>query len=272
MFKYKIGDRVRIVDCKHGHHFDIGDIVTIQNKSYGDYSAMNNKGEHWYIADDEVEPINNKKIVITTEGTTTLARLYDNNKVIKTAIAKCSPEDEFDFNVGAELAFNRLLGKPCGKAAKEEWRVVNRKPKVGDYIRLKRKWYSFTEKGDILMVDDISSDDVVLVYGESHPRKTGDDHTPWSYSPTEYEVVEKVTKEEPKPKYYSGKVVCVTSRQKDFTVGKVYEIKDGKFTDNNGNTRPATEDRVTCEDDLTNDSYFKGWFYHFISLVEDCEV
>lgn len=190
MLKYNIGDRVRIVACKHGHRFNLGDIVTIQKKSNDDYRAVSNDGTGWWITDDEVEPINNKKIVITTDGNTTLARLYENNKVIKTAEAKCSPEDEFDFNVGAELAFNRLLGKPCGE-------------------------------------------------------------------------------EEPKPKYYSGKVVCVTSRQKDFTVGKVYEIKDGKFTDNNGNPRPATEDRVTCEDDLTNDIYFKGWHYHFIPLVED---
>lgn len=50
----------------------------------------------------------NQKIVITTDGKTTTARLFDGNNVIKTAKAKCSPDDEFDFNTGASIAFSRL--------------------------------------------------------------------------------------------------------------------------------------------------------------------
>ena len=49
------------------------------------------------------------KIVITTDGTETLARLYDGNKVIKTATAKCSPDDNFSFETGAKIAFERLI-------------------------------------------------------------------------------------------------------------------------------------------------------------------
>ena len=52
----------------------------------------------------------NQKIVITSDGKTTLARLYQNNSVVKTAEAKCSPEDEFDFNLGATIALSRLTG------------------------------------------------------------------------------------------------------------------------------------------------------------------
>lgn len=50
----------------------------------------------------------NQKIVITTDGKTTTARLFDGKNVIKTAEAKCSPDDEFDFNTGASIAFSRL--------------------------------------------------------------------------------------------------------------------------------------------------------------------
>lgn len=189
MSKYKVGDKVRVIACECGHCFDIGEVVKITKVCPDDYLATNIKGVSWYVVNDEVEPIDIPKIVITTDGNTTLARLYENNKVIKTATAKCSPEDEFDFNVGAELAFNRLIGKPCGK-------------------------------------------------------------------------------EEPKPKYYNGKAVCVKTFDSDFTVGKVYAIKDGKFTDNNERTRPITPDRVTCADDLTKGYYFKCWLYHFIPLVE----
>lgn len=66
----------------------------------------------------------NQKIVITVDGTTTLARLYDGNKVVKTAEAKCNPSDEFNFETGASLAFERLY-------TKEEHKL-----KVGDKVRI----------------------------------------------------------------------------------------------------------------------------------------
>lgn len=52
-----------------------------------------------------------EKIVITHDGKTTLARLYEGNKVVKSAEAKCDPRDEFIFKEGAELAFERLTGE-----------------------------------------------------------------------------------------------------------------------------------------------------------------
>lgn len=52
------------------------------------------------------------KIVITTDGKTTTALLFEGKKMIRKAEAKCSPEDEFDFMVGAELAMERLNPKP----------------------------------------------------------------------------------------------------------------------------------------------------------------
>lgn len=50
-----------------------------------------------------------QKIVITTDGKTTLARLYDNGKVTKSEEAKCHPQDKFDFKEGAKRAFERLM-------------------------------------------------------------------------------------------------------------------------------------------------------------------
>lgn len=84
----------------------------------------------WYT----FEKVNDQKIVITTDGTETLARLYDGNKVVKTATAKCSPADTFDFKTGAEIAFNRLMGV---SAVKEEKKPQKEEPKfkVGDHVR-----------------------------------------------------------------------------------------------------------------------------------------
>lgn len=83
------------------------------------------------------------KVVITTDGVKVVtATKYEDGKAVKTATAKCAPEDTFDFMVGAKLAMERL-------------------------------------------------------------------------------------NEPPKPKYYNGKVVCIRTAYPWWTVGKVYEVKNG---------------------------------------------
>lgn len=64
-----------------------------------------------WVPSKYLEPIKSasaEKIVITHDGKTTLARLYEGNKVVKSAEAKCSPDEKFDFTTGAQLAFERL--------------------------------------------------------------------------------------------------------------------------------------------------------------------
>lgn len=53
----------------------------------------------------------NKSIHITTDGVTTTAVLKDGSKVIERSEARCNPVDEFDFNVGSKIAFDRLMDK-----------------------------------------------------------------------------------------------------------------------------------------------------------------
>lgn len=52
-----------------------------------------------------------KIIVITTDGKETVAKMYSGKNFVKTATAKCSPDDTFNFKIGAHLAFNRLFEK-----------------------------------------------------------------------------------------------------------------------------------------------------------------
>lgn len=133
--KYKVGDRVRIVAKRVGCCWNsdgdmdkwLGKTMTIRDTSCGCYRMEEDKGcGDWYWWEHMIEGLaENHKIVITTDGKTTTARLFNGKELIRKAEAKCSPDDEFDFMVGAELAMERLTEK----------KPVN--PfKVGDYVRV----------------------------------------------------------------------------------------------------------------------------------------
>ena len=64
---------------------------------------------------DLVKSHDRHKIVVTSDGATTTARLYAGKTVLKSAEAKCSPRDEFNFETGAALAVDRLLGRETEK-------------------------------------------------------------------------------------------------------------------------------------------------------------
>ena len=62
-----------------------------------------------FLSADAWEKISPSKILITSDGKTTLARLYDGNRVIRRAEANCDPSDTYDFATGANLAYDRLM-------------------------------------------------------------------------------------------------------------------------------------------------------------------
>ena len=58
--KYKAGDKVKIIASKHGHEFDIGEIVRIAEVYSDNYKADYLDGhDFWWVEDDEIEPANN---------------------------------------------------------------------------------------------------------------------------------------------------------------------------------------------------------------------
>ena len=120
MNKFKVGDRVRVKSDLKGRrrynrlYFD-GKMETYRGKFYKivgmTCEAYYLKGiDGWVFNDDMLEPASDdKEIHITVKGNATHAFLKENGEVTKRAVAKCSPEDNFDFKTGAELAFNRLF-------------------------------------------------------------------------------------------------------------------------------------------------------------------
>lgn len=121
--KYKVGDKVRIVSewgegcCQNAFgKMDrwLGKVMTVRYVGKSWYEMVEdieeNIGSGWCWMESSIAGLAcENKIVITTNGTETLARLYDGNKVIKTATAKCSPNDKFSLKTGAKIAFERLF-------------------------------------------------------------------------------------------------------------------------------------------------------------------
>lgn len=197
--KYKVGDKVRVRSdlekgklyrMEDGSEYDCavdkmlklsGKEVTISKIRGGKYIVKECEKDcfFYYWTDEMFESESNQKIVITSDGKETLARLYDGKTVVKTATAKCYPADTFDFKTGAELAFDRLLDE-C--------------------------------------------------------------------------------KNEHSPKLYNGKVVCI-GRKLGFTKGKVYEIKNGYTTDDDGATRPYS---LCPPISSLEQDYWNGYFIPFV--------
>lgn len=106
--KFKVGDKVKVVKVNHEFKNDyIGKELVIKSINPNDKYGTKKHSENHYgfencvfvFWDSELEFIYNPKIVITTDGKETLARLYDGDVLVKSASAKCSPEDTFDFMV-----------------------------------------------------------------------------------------------------------------------------------------------------------------------------
>lgn len=121
--KFKVGDRVRGIKNPYGFsNLIAGKLGTIK-RVFDNYYAVefdNNISTHacdgytkmWHglwCNDEMLEYICNNKIVITTDGKTTTAKLYDGKKFVKSAKIVCSPNDEFDFGIGSALV---LVGNP----------------------------------------------------------------------------------------------------------------------------------------------------------------
>ena len=178
MGKFKVGDRVVVnddfykVDCR-GLVGTVKQVEILLDINYV-YSiefdvpisegwtciGYTKPGHGWKIRENALRLAKAEKIIIRRDGDKVIAHCTYTKA---SAEAKCSPEDEFDFAVGAKLAFERLC-KELG-------------------------WV-----------------------------------------------------EEPKPPLYNGKVVCIDNsfNPKAYTVGKIYEFKDGQFKDDMDYIIPTT--------------------------------
>lgn len=134
MARFKVGDRVRVLDGSGIEDYAggwvspmveyVGNVYTVvQIRPNGGYGLKDIP----FIYDERgLERAGNPgKIVITTDGRVTTAKLYRHGEPTRNAVAACSPEDTFDFATGAKLALDRLID------------AVNNPPiQVGDTVRV----------------------------------------------------------------------------------------------------------------------------------------
>ena len=159
--KYKVGDKVRVrrdlTIGKCGKQFVVGEMllrrgeIAVITEEFNNSYVISGDADHWLWTDEMLEPapICTEKIVVTTDGVTTTARKYDGKNLIKEAKAVCSKDDEFNFDVGAKLAMERLM-------AEDKPKLYNGKVvciEVSDHNRgfTKGKIYRFAEG---FMLDD----------------------------------------------------------------------------------------------------------------------
>lgn len=154
--EFKVGDRVKVVKSNDlifssAVLGDEGKVVYIKSEGkilvefdierknkYHTGLGRCRSGHGYWCQSDTLQRIDlDEKIVITTDGTTTTARHYKGKKLVKSAQAKCSPSDTFDFKAGAGIAFGRLTGTELVAGKIEEAKEPPaRKFKVGDLVRV----------------------------------------------------------------------------------------------------------------------------------------
>lgn len=184
--KFKVGD---IVKGKHNNGYGITNGNMIEGRVTGVFGEMINvKPLKFKVCSDGlghefrvrangfelVKPIKEEAIVIYRKGD----KVYALDKQTgEKASAKCHREDEFDFKKGAEIAFNRLLGK---EPVKPQGYKVGDKVKVRSDLKLHKRYYcrdgvtqdSFVEgmdkfAGKIVTITEVTSNGKYRIEGSN---------------------------------------------------------------------------------------------------------
>lgn len=169
---FKIGDRVVVVgDCRTlrgGINLKgkVGTICKIDGISIGvdfgknmgghDCDDKCTYGNGWFILSTKLKLSETKKSIhIYADGMTTKAVIKDNNKVVKSATAKCSPSDTYNFETGARIAFDRLCNGLAESCKFPKIKEVKRNAKVGEYVKIVKSdenRFNDYKNGDVLLV------------------------------------------------------------------------------------------------------------------------
>lgn len=185
MAKYKVGDKVRIVDHRtyHMNNFGkmgkwLGKVMTIRECLLSGYWMEEDYGENigygWTwddsmiagLAEPEREPCT---VELRFDGMITTATLKRGGRGVKTAEARCNPKDTYSRAEGARVAVERLFEKKRKEDKPKESKREQGEPKVGDKFVVVQKRYiphhSFAI-GDIVTLEAIGTMDNIYCLGK----------------------------------------------------------------------------------------------------------
>lgn len=113
--RFKVGEKVRVKKFKERprHWNSYGDMDHLMGKivkiegiaSFGRYAVYDSKASYiWHFDENDLEPVNETIVIYSKDREVIALDKLTGEK----AIARCNPTDEYDFHVGAKLAFERL--------------------------------------------------------------------------------------------------------------------------------------------------------------------
>ena len=144
--------------------------------------------------------------------------------------AKCSPDDQFDLYTGCVLALRRALGKEDIEAP-----VYPEKFEAGKRYKVSIRAYRRSHKVIPVWMSDNEGKEVNVVSFNTATCGA------FKYVPRWCEEIKESEKpaDPEKPKYYNGKMVCIENGGFNWwTVGKIYEYKDGIVISDDGDKYP----------------------------------
>lgn len=266
--RFKVGDKVRVKKFKErpstwnsGGKMDhlMGKVVKIErvvSPTKCVYAVYDSKNDYdWFFREDDLEPVN-ETIVIYSKDREVIAL---DKRTGKKAIAKCSPEDTFDFNIGAKLAFDRLMN-----GNKENITIEDMRKRLKSYCDCRlcsncildsptcrcgfgAHFMTKDKAGNYTMSDEEIKDAFNIIFGTA-------------------------------PKLYNGKIVF-TKGDSIFKTGHIYEVKDGRINTAELGRVPMEEPIKDIEDvkdyftgNLGGNRKRKiGWSLYTLELMEVAE-
>lgn len=214
MNKFKVGDIVKggenTLYSFTNKFMTKGEVVKVDESGEISIRCIEHKTSPW-VRDVIFDRLNPKYFELVENNPE--IRIYrKRNKVIakniatgEKGIARCCPEDEFDFDYGARLALRRLTAAKVGDKVKI----------IGDFC-----CHGF-ENGTILTIDSVAEGKKSHLY---RPKENGLIYI------TEHDFIKCIEEDV----LYNGKVVCIETFCPVLTVGKIYAFKDGRLTYDDG--------------------------------------
>lgn len=160
--KYKVGDRVIAFDIIGRNKPEDRHIGVIESLPIGPTFPYKvryvDSGES--IWSEVIGYAKQPVIVITSDGVTTTATQRIGKEIIAKATAKCSPKDQFSYNEGARIAFERLQGR-------DPFTRSNMEPYYNGKVVCIKSGYPWWRVGKVYNVVDgvITADD-----GDEYPK------------------------------------------------------------------------------------------------------